>query len=210
MFFKNKKNDPPARVVERFNQLYKEDLVILKFREALPEGLSGETLTVDSINTYDYAGELVSDFSLSHSSGLKVNATYDEDSDTITFSHKIRHPEIVEIFDGDELANIFNPEHDGAGLGLRTEAVVSQREQWVCEHYTRTLCEGQAYYYNEDRRGRGIAAYEDDSVPFTYYELEGNSDYHSISIEVWEDGETEFFAEITVPATAVESFLPSG
>jgi len=209
MFFKKKKSDSTARVIASFNQLQKDDLVTLKFREVLPKGLSGETLTVEGVNTYDYAGELVSDFSLRHSSGLKVNATYDSDSDSITFSHKIRHPEIIEIFDGDELASIFNPDHDGAELTLREQATDEQRAPWVCEHYTRTLCEAQAYYYNEDRRDRGISAYEDDSVPFTYHELDGNSDHHSISIEVWEDGETEFFAEVTVAATAVESFLPS-
>ncbi len=167
-------------------------------------------MSVDEINTYDYAGELVCDFSLSHASGLKVNATYDVDSDTITFSHKIRHPEIIEIFDGDELAAIFDPEADNAGLTLRESAVDSRRSEWVCSNYTRTLCEAQAYYYNEDRRDRGISAYEDESTPFTYHELQGDSDHHSISIEVWEDGETEFFAEVTISASSVESFLPNG
>lgn len=210
MFFKKKKAQELTRTVERFDQLHIGDLVTLKFREVLPEGLSGETLMVDGINTYDYAGDLVADFALSHASGLKVNACFDPSNESITFSHKLRHPEIVEIFDGDELAAIFDPEHQGAQLTLRSEAVSAQRAAWVCEHYTRTLCEAQAYYYNEDRRERGISAYEDGSVPFTYHELDGNSDHHSISIEVWEDGETEFFAELTVPATAVDSYLPSG
>lgn len=210
MFFKRKKSTTPTRTVERFDQLHNGDLVTLKFREALPEGLSGETLSVDSVNTYDYAGELVSDFALSHASGLKVNATYDVDSDSITFSHKIRHPEIIEIFNGDELAAVFDPEFEGAGLTLREDAVDPRRAEWTCARYSRTLCEAQAYYYNEDRRDRGISAYEDESTPFTYHELEGDSDHHSISIEVWEDGETEFFAEVTVSATAVDSFLPNG
>ncbi len=210
MFFKKKKAVESTRTVERFDQLAVGDLVTFKFREVLPEGVCGETLEVESVNTYDYAGQLVSDFTLSHSSSLKVNATFDSDSDTITLAHKIRHPEIIEIFDGDELATIFDPQFDGAELNLRAEAVSDARQAWMCPHYARTLCEAQAYYYNEDRRARGISAYEDDSVPFTYHELEGNSDHHSISIEVWEDGETEFFAEITIATSAVESFLPKG
>jgi len=210
MFFKKKKEVELTRTVERFDQLHKGDLVTFKFREALPEGISGETLTVESVNTYDYAGELVSDFALSHSSGLKVNAIYEVDSDSVTLSHKIRHPEIIEIFDGDELAGVFDAELQGVELNLRTDMVDQQRTAWVCEHYTRTLCEAQAYYYNEDRRGKGISTYEDNSVPFTFHELDGSSDHHSISIEVWEDGETEFFAEVTVSTTAIESFLPSG
>ncbi len=207
MFFKKEK--VPTRTVERFDQLHQGDLVAFKYREILPEGISGETLMVEGVNTYDYAGELVSDFALTHSSGLKVNASYNAESDTITFAHKIRHPEIIEIFDGDELAAIFDPEESQAQLGLRADTVGEVRAPWVCDHYTRTLCEAQAYYYNEDRRDRGISAYEDESVPFTYHELDGSSDHHSISIEVWEDGETEFFAELTIPATAVESFLPN-
>lgn len=210
MFFKRKKTTELTRTVETFDQLQIGDLVTLKFREVLPEGLSGETLSVDSVNTYDYAGQLVSDFAMSHSSGLKVNATYDKDSEVITFSHKIQHPEIIEIFDGDELAAVFDPEHTGAGLTLRDSAVSDQRAAWVCSTYTRTLCEAQAYYYNDDRRDRGISAYEDESVPFTYHELDGDSDHHSISIEVWEDGETEFFAEVSVSASAVDSYLPNG
>ncbi len=210
MFFKRKNNADLTRTVDSFDQLHVGDLVTFKFREALPEGLSGETLTVEEVNTYDYAGELVSDFALSHSSGLKVNASFDPSSDSITFAHKIRHPEIIEIFDGDELATVFDPNHEQASLSLRVDQVDAQRSAWVCDHYSRTLCEAQAYYYNDDRRAKGVSAYEDESVPFTYHELDGNSDHHSISIEVWEDGETEFFAEVTVAATAVDSFLPSG
>ncbi|GAA6138260.1 hypothetical protein NBRC116583_20070 [Arenicella sp. 4NH20-0111] len=210
MIFGRKKNIEKTRTVERFDQLHVGDLVAFKFREVLPEGLSGETLSVESVNTYDYAGQLVSDISLSHSSGLKVNATFDADREIITFSHKIRHPEIIEIFDGDELASIFDPDSSPAVLNLRSDAVSADREAWVCERYTRTLCEGQAYYYSEDRRESGISSYEDDSTPFTYHELEGSSDHHSLSIEIWEDGETEFFAEISVSLTAVESYLTSG
>ncbi|MGH1543092.1 MAG: hypothetical protein ACRBHB_21920 [Arenicella sp.] len=208
MLFKKKKS-APTRTIDNFGQLQVGDLVILKFREVLPEGVSGETLTVDGVNTYDYAGTLVSDFSLSHASGLKVNASYDSTEQTITFSHKIKHPEIIEIFDGDQLATIFDPEEAFAHLDLRVDAVTEQRKAWVCGRYTRTLCEAQAYYYNEDRRESGLSEYEDDgSVPFTYHELDGDSDNHSISIEVWEDGETEFFAEITLAESVVESFLP--
>lgn len=209
MFFKRKNKGDTVRVVERFDQLYEGDLVTLKYRQVLPEGLSGETLQVDSVCTYDYAGQLVSDFSLSHSSGLKVNASYNKESDEITFSHKIGHPEIVEIFDGDELAAVFDAQLDSVSLNVRNEQVSQIRSAWVCEHYRRTLCEAQAYYYNDDRREKGVSRYEDDSSPFTYHELEGNSDHHSISIEVWEDGETEFFAEVTVSASAVDAFLPS-
>ncbi len=210
MFFKSKKKIAPTRTVENFGQMKEGDLVTFKFREALPQGLSGETLEVTKVNTYDYAGELVADFSLSHSSGLKVNATFDESTETITFADKIRHPEIIEIFDGDELAAVFDPDAGGVQLHIRAESVVDQRSPWVCLQYTRTLCEAQAYYYEEDRRERGISAYEDESTPFTYHELEGNTDHHSLSIEVWEDGETEFFAEVTVSASSVESFLPKG
>ena len=210
MFFKKDKPEP-TRTVENFSELQVGDLITLKFREILPEGLSGETLSVDKVNTYDYAGLLVSDFSLHHSSGLKVNATYDSDEKMITFSHKIKHPEIIEIFDGDQLAAIFDAEQQFANLDLRTDAVDDHRKAWVCERYTRTLCDAQAYYYEEDRRAQGLSKYEDDgSEPFTYHELAGDADHHSISIEVWEDGETEFFAEVTVSESAIDAFLPNG
>jgi len=209
MFFKKKKT-APTRTVESFSDLHIGDLIILKFREVLPQEISGETLTVESVNTYDYMGELVSDFVLSHSSGININASFDREERSITFSHKIKHPEIIQIFDGDQLAGVFDGGLEDAGLDLREDNVSEQRQGWVCEHYTRTLCEGQAYYYDEDRRSKGISQYDDDgSVPFTYHELDGNSDNHSISIEVWEDGETEFFAEVTVSESAVESFLPN-
>jgi len=209
MFFKKEKTQELTRTVERFDQLYKGDLVAFKYRAVLPEGVSNETLMVEGVNTYDYAGELVSDFALSHSSGLKINACYDIENDSLTLSHKIRHPEIIEIFDGDELASIFDSQYQGAELNLRADKVDEQRAAWVCDRYKRTLCEAQAYYYNEDRRAKGISSYEDASQPFTYHELQGCTDHHSISIEVWEDGETEFFAELTVSASAVESFFAS-
>ena len=209
MFFKKKKS-PPTRTIDNFSQLQIGDLVILKYREVLPAGVSGETFTVKSVSTYDYMGQAVADFVLSHSSGLKINACYDSDEEYITFSHKLKHPEIIEIFDGDQLAAIFDPEAEFAGLDLRVEAVSDERRGWLCEKYARTLCEGQAYYYEDDRREIGISKYDDDgSTAFTYHELEGDSDHHSISIEVWEDGETEFFAEVSVSESAVDAFLPN-
>ena len=210
MFFKKKKSEE-TRTIESFDQLIVGDLVALKFRQVLPEGLSGESLMVENVNTYDYAGTLVSDFELGHSSGLKVNATYDKSEDMITFSHKLRHPEIIEIFDGDQLALIFDSEVPLASLDLRNNTVSSDRAAWVCDRYTRTLCDGLAYYYEEDRRAKGVSVYDDDgSTPFNYHELEGSSDHHSISIEIWEDGETEFFAEVTVPSSAVDGYFPKG
>jgi len=156
MFFK-KKETQATRTINDFRQLQVGDLISFKFREVFPDIISGETLSVESINTYDYMGELVSDFVLSHSSGFRVNATYDSEQKYITLSHKIGHPEIIEIFDGDQLATIFDPEQEPAELELRPEAVSDKRKAWVCERYTRTLCEAQGYYYNKDRRGLGVS-----------------------------------------------------
>lgn len=210
MFF-NKKKSTPTRTVENFAQLMVGDLVTLKFRQALPEGLSGESLRVQSVNTYDYAGTLVSDFMLSHSSGLRVNATYDPSQDLITFSHKLKHPEIIEIFDGDQLALIFDAQVPLASLDLRADAVSAERAAWVCDRYTRRLCDAQGYYYEEDRREQGLSDYEDDgSVAFNYHELDGDTEHHSMSIEIWEDGETEFFVEVSVSSSAVDAYFPKG
>ena len=209
MFSKKKGVTSSFRTVKRFDQLRACDLVTFKYRQILPQGISGETLHVDSVGTYDYGGEVVADFRLSHSSGIRVNAIYDAENDEVTLSSKIAHSEIIEMFDDDDLARVFDPTLDRVKLSLNSEETKLSRKPWVCAKYQRTVCEGMAYYYAEDRREQGVSKFEDESMPFMYFELKGDSDHHALSIEVWEDGETEFFADLTVAASVVDVYLPS-
>ena len=205
-----KKDKTKARTVDNFSQLQIDDLISLKLRSELPEIIQGETLTVSKVQTYQYRDGMVPDFCLDHSSGLKLNAVYDDESDEITFSLKLKHPNILTLFDSAELASIWDEEHHPAILNTvlddQDDIVIS----WMSESYSRRLCGQFAYFYETDQRDQEIDKFEDDSMQFMYHELDGSDANKSITIEIWEDGETEFFAEITTPADVIESYWANG
>ena len=202
--FGRKKKD--ARSVTKFSDLGVGDLVVFKAREALPFGVSDETLTVEKVGTYDYARQLVSDFTLTHDSGLRISASYDDDEDMITIAYKLKRSQVLSIFNGDDFAYIFEDESDYT-LEAQTDNISDELAHWVCDSYTPTLVAGSAYYYETDKRASGISADEDESTDFIFYELEGSNEFNSLSIEVWPDGETDVYCEITVKSNVIETFL---
>jgi hypothetical protein len=205
--FGRKKKQPVARSVSVFSDLHVNDLVIFKPREALPDGISDETLTVERIGTYDYQGELRSDFTLRHASGQRFSAGYDSEQDTITLGRKLKRSEVLTIFDEDDFADVFDSELGQVRLTASVDKLPKELQLWVDQAYERSVSEGIAYYYEADRRELGISAHEDESQQFTYFELEGENDKNSISIEIWADGETDVFCETTVKSNVVDTYL---
>jgi len=202
--FGRKKKD--ARSVTKFSDLGVGDLVVFKAREALPFGVSDETLTVERVGTYDYSRSLVSDFTLTHDSGLRITASYDDDEDMITLALKLKRSQVLSVFDGEDFGYIFENEGDYI-LESQTENISDELTPWVCQSYTPALIAGSAYYYETDKRAAGISGDEDESTNFIYYELEGDNEFNSLSIEVWPDGETDVYCEITVKSNVIETFL---
>lgn len=207
--FSRKKREQ-ARTVTVFSDLDVGDLVVFKPREVLPEGINDQTLTIEKVGTYDHNGILTPDFTLLHSSGLRFSATYDAEDDAIILGHKMGRSEVLSIFDEDCFADIFDVDKNHVALVPISENISGERRPWIANSYHRTVTAGIAYYYNDDRREPGISRYEDDSLPFTYFELEADNEQKSLSIEIWDDGETDVFCEITVKATVVETFLCRG
>ncbi len=204
MFGRKKKKT--ARSITQFSELDVGDLIVFKPREILPVGINDETLTVEKVGTYDHNGSLTSDFTLTHSSGERFSAVYNEEEDTVTLGQKISRQEVLSIFDENEFADVFD---EGGSVTLNSilESVTDKRRAWVADTYDRTVAAGVAYYYDDDRRKSGVSQFEDDSLPFTYFELEGSNQHNSLSIEIWDDGETDVFCEVTVKANVVETFL---
>jgi hypothetical protein len=205
--FGRKKKERAARSVSSFSDLHVNDLVIFKPREVLPAGISDETLTVEKIGTYDYQGELRSDFTLRHASGQRFSAGYDSDEDTITLGRKLKRSEVLNIFNEDEFADIFDGGLGQVNLRASAESIPDSLQLWIDEAYERSVSEGIAYYYESDRRDVGVSAHEDESQQFTYFELEGENDRNSISIEIWSDGETDVYCETTVKSNVVDTYL---
>lgn len=205
-----RKKDKEVRSVTLFSDLDVGDLVVFKPRDVLPEGVSDETLTVEKVGTYDYFGTLASDFTLGHSSGLKVSASYNSEDETITLGYKMKRSVVLSIFGGSEFGQVFDEDLDSVVLDSNLENVSGDLKPWIADSYTRSVVAGSAYYYDEDRRGNGISSDEDSAENFIYYELEGSNEVSSISVEVWADGETDVFCEITVKSSVVETFLNHG
>lgn len=205
--FGRKSKQKATRSVSVFSELEVNDLIIFKPREVLPHGVSDDTLTVEKIGGYDYNGSLSTDFTLRHSSGLRFSASYDAEDDTITLGRKLKQSEVLSIFNEDDFADIFEEELGGQRLNADVDNLDSEYQAWIAESYSRAVYAGIAYYYDEDRRSLGISSNEDSSQQFTYFELEGANDRNSLSIEIWEDGETDVFCEVTVKSNVVDTYL---
>ncbi|MFT5611928.1 MAG: hypothetical protein ACI9WC_000955 [Arenicella sp.] len=202
-----KRTKPPIRNISKFSELGVGDLVVFKPREALPQGISDETLTVDNVGSYDYSGRLSPDFTLVHSSGERYSAFYEPENDTITLGKKLTRDEVFSLFGEEAFAGVF--EESGGRLTLETitDSVRNDLGAWIGESYNRTVTAGIAYYYENDKRTSGVSQHEDESMQFTFFELEASNGKNSLSIEIWGDGETDVYCEVTVKSTVVETFL---
>ncbi|MFT6099341.1 MAG: hypothetical protein ACJAYF_001885 [Arenicella sp.] len=205
--FGRKKKEREARSVSVFSDLQLNDLIVFKPRDVLPNGISDETLTVEKIGAYDFDEDLSADFTLRHASGQRFSAAYDSDENTITFGRKLKRSEVLGIFDEDDFANVFDGGLSQVNLQASVENVPEDLQLWIDESYQRTVADGIAYYYESDRREQGVSAYKDGSQQFTYFELEGGNDRNSLSIEIWSDGETDVYCEVTVKANVVDTYL---
>lgn len=207
-----KKKAPEGRSLSHFKELQVKDLVTFKPRNIVPDELQDQTLTVTAVQSYQYDDGISAEFVLALPNGNTFTAmcSNDEEGDTVTLSKKLSHECVNELFDGDELGNVFSDE-ESASLTVINEESSEEGKGWLAERYFRTVYLATAYFYKEDRRLLGASEFADDgSEELRYHELEGGSDEYSLNIEIWESGETDFFLQKTIPHNAISDLWPNG
>lgn len=210
-WFKDSKTKTKPRQLNHPRDLRKGDLLTLKPRSIVPENLQDATLTVESVQAYQYSEGLVPEFVLRSTTGetLTMQVAEEEDGEYICFAKKLSHTQVISIFNEAEFAEVFG--EDTAELSVNKSAIPDTLLSWIGESYYQTIKEGVAFFYKDDRRGQGVSQFEDDdSEELRFHECEAHPDQYSLNIEIWEDGSTDVYAALSMPINVIEEMWPNG
>ncbi|MFT5421605.1 MAG: hypothetical protein ACI9D5_002363 [Candidatus Endobugula sp.] len=206
-----KKETVKKRTLNHLGEIEKSDLITFKSRSILPAAIQDQTLTIKAVQAYQYDDGLAPEFVLQLPNGNSFTAMCsDEGEDTITLSKQLSHEQITTLFSADELGEIFTNENS-ATLTVLSEHIYSDLEGWLADSYFRTIHNAGGYFYSEDRRSVGASEYADDgSEELRYHECQGAPNHFSMSIEIWDDGSTDIFVQVTLPHNVIAEMWPHG
>ena len=204
-----KGDEQKVRVLNHPADLQPSDFLTFKPFDPLPEDLQGATLTVKRVQAYQYSDGLMPEYVMETTDGrLYTMVISDEDGEEeLTLSRKISGPEAEAIFGADNIGELWGD----APVRLAVLSMPDGLAPWLASSYFQTIQEGVAYFFNSDRRQQGVSQYADDgSEELRYHECEGDPDHFGMSVEIWADGSTEFFLQISVPTNMIEEMWPNG
>lgn len=203
-----KKKTAPVKQLEHPKDLKKGDMLQMIDSFALPPQLKGQMLHVIDINTYQYEYQNDTEFVLKGDTGSSIFLTIENDDgeEWANFSIKIQRQEVDELFDLDKFAEIFDSE-DLTDITRVNE--VAKFERWTTSHYKQQSHPSTAYYYNKDYRGQQIPQHvEDGGEPVECIDLADAEQDFAISIEVWDDGETDISLTLSRPMSDIVDLFP--
>jgi len=199
-----KKQKGAVRELSSPGQLISGDMITLKQRTEIPAELQGSDLTVTKVNAYQYRSGTVAEFVVESSGGKQYSVAPDEDSG-FSISKKISPTRFMDLFGGGSLSDIFATDNKEP----IESALLEQEPGWINAKYFLNAEEAPAFFFDEDRRGMPDSTSEDDgSEELRYWELEGTNDSFSLTIEVYDGGETQCFVSKWLPDEMVENYWP--
>ena len=208
MFDFFKKDKPELRTLTQPEELQAGDIIILKERLALPPELQGQQLEVTDVSTVQYSDGVTKELTLRSVD----NKTYymsvdDNDGDPhLCFSIKIPRKTVLAVFDEDNFAELWD---DGFAT-LETQSKPEAIAAWLADSYRQAVKDGEGYFYNRDCGDESPSKLQDDDgQEFHFHECHALSDdNHTLSVQVWSDGETDVFLEISTPLDVIADMLP--
>ncbi len=183
---------------------------IVRFKLYAPGYLAGQRFVVEAVNTYCYQGEQESEFVLrGHCSRtLFLSITNEDGEKRLWLSAKLKPGEIKALFDGDELAAIFDNEAGSARLHLQSlSAVPADLEGWFADEYERTVFSLPGEFFTGDYRGQSLP--QDGAEDLDYYCLTNDDDSRAMVFEVYDSGD-EVMVSIMTETTLIEELWPAG
>ncbi|WP_395373847.1 hypothetical protein [Marinicella sp. W31] len=202
-----KKDTQDERKVNHPNDLQIGDMIDFKPRSIIPPDLHGVTLIVKSINTYQYAERTVTEFMLAtDTENISMCCAEYDDGEWVTIGKEVSRAQVLDLFNADDFALLFDPDEYA---NLQVNKVDETLDGWVADSYHQSKQSSNGYFYDHDRRSQGTSNFEGDSEEFMLIESEGSPDDYSISVEIWENGETDVYLEVSFPASHIENYWPS-
>ena len=206
-YFKKKKGS--LRTLSNPAELKIGDIVALKERRSLPPELQGQQLEVTHVGTYQYSSSIEKEFTLRSADSTSYYMSVDDnDGDPILcFTNKIPRESVLEIFNEDEFARLWEPEF----INLKVQSKPEQYASWLTDNYHQIIKDEEGYYYNHDCTEKPPSRrIDDDGEELRYHECEGAPDNNrSLIVEVFGNGETNVFLEVSTPLDVIDELWPN-
>ncbi len=204
----NKDKSSTIRALTRPEELQQGDIVILKERRALPIELQGQQLEVTAVGTAQYSDGFEKELTLRSAENKTYYLSVDNnDGDPhLCFSIKIPRDIVLTTFDSDNFAQLWEDEFVNLAVKNKPKAFAA----WLSDDYQQTVKDGEGYFYNRDCTDEILAnCLDDDGEEFRFHECNAQIDHnYSLSVQVWQDGETDVFLALSTPLDVIADMLP--
>ncbi len=198
------------RSLTRPEELQAGDIIVLKERRSLPLVLQGQQLEVTNVGTYQYSDGIKKELTLRSIDNKTYFLSVNENDGVpgLCFSIKIPRKVVITIFDEDEFGQLWDADY----VTLHVNNKPDEYASWLSDDYKQDISEAEGYYYDRDCSDKPPSDLEDDDgEEFRYHECTSMLDNnYSLSVEVWADGDTEVFLEVTTPVDVIAEMWPHG
>ena len=201
-FFKDK---PEIRTLEKPQELQIGDIVSFKDLPPIPPDMQGQDFEVTKITGCEYRSGFTTDFIIKSAEGLVVALSIESDNgdDQLVLSRVINRKIVLSLFGEDNFSQLWDDEH----IELITQAELPELAGWYTESYQQQVCEQEGFFYEQDTR-KDVNA--DDGLEFRYHECLSSDEQFGLTVEVYEDGDTEVSLQVYTPISMIQDMWFKG
>jgi len=181
------------------------DLITFKDLPPVPLDAQGKDFEVISVAAYQYSDGIVPEYTIKSGDDLALQLSLDtEDGERLCLSRTITRKQVLTLFDEATFAELWSDDY----IDLEVVRDLPALRSWYAPHYTQSIIEGIAYYYARDMRTLLPSAYEDDGIELHYHECESDDACFGLSVEVYEDGDTDVSLQVYLPMRMIAHLWP--
>jgi len=196
------------RQLDNVDQLKEGDIVSFKDRPPLPISLQGKDFEVIQVAGYQYNSDNQNDFTLKSADDQIISLCVEQEDGEVylCISRKIPQNQVLSLFNEDDFSMLWGEDYPQ----LEVQQVPNDLQDWVDRVYEQKMKDGTAFYYKRDLREQPPSQYEDDdSMEMRYHECEGQSGDFGLTVEIYEDGETDVSLVAYVPLDVIDDLHPA-
>ena len=206
LFSRNKK---APRQLDRVDQLQVGDMVLFKYREALPTQLREKQLEVTDLGTYEYSSGRSKELVLTDEDNNVFYLSLEQDDGEVSLclAKKISRSQVAELFDEQQFAELWGEQF--AELVVQIEPLPQTLSGWLTENYRQGIKDQQVFYYERDALSADLSDPQD-GEELCIHECEGDDDRFGLNVEISADGSTAVFLQVYCPTDVIAQLDPGG
>jgi len=181
---------------------------IIKFQYLPQSDLSNSQFEVSNVNTYDFEDRKLTEFSLKGGTKANIHLIVDETGDDpfLSVSKKLQRPDVEQLFDLDEFAELFDSEDHSILNRLKEPENLAG---WTTKQYRQEIYAEGGYYHKGDYRNKNVPEAENEGDDFEYYLAISDDRKYVIEAEVYDGGETDIIITLRLPLDCIEEMWPN-